>query len=47
MNGWDIAQLVLGGVNLLFILKIVFNDLVHIRTMLFEHLRDHAKREFK
>ena len=32
----------LNGVSLLFILKILFNDLHSIRDLLEQHLRDHA-----
>jgi hypothetical protein len=33
----------LGGINLAFVLKIIFNDLRHLHNMMWQHLRDHSK----
>jgi hypothetical protein len=44
MESWfEIASLILGGVNLLFILKILYNDLHELRDLLIKHLVDHGK----
>ena len=39
------ASLLIGGINLAFILKILFNELHELRALFVEHLRDHTKRE--
>jgi len=47
MDPWQIASVGLGAVNLGLILKIILNDLGHVRSLLVEHLRDHATGEFE
>ena len=39
----SLAGVMLSGVNLLFVLKIIFNDLHELRQMFIKHLEDHAR----
>lgn len=34
---------ILSGANLIFILKVLYNDIHELRALLTEHLRDHAR----
>lgn len=40
------AQLAIGGINLALVLRIILNDLRHLRDTFSDHLRDHATRKF-
>jgi len=42
-----VLTLLTSGVSLVFILKIMFNELHELRDLLTSHLRDHAKGELR
>lgn len=42
----EVIHAITSGVTLLLVLKILINDLSHIRKVLEQHLRDHATRAF-
>lgn len=42
LDVFGVSSVLLGSVNLALLLKIIYNDLAHVRDTLIQHLRDHA-----
>ena len=34
---------IIGGINLVFLLKLIYNDVEHLQARLDQHIDDHAK----